>query len=72
VGVQETKKESFIDGFLNTAYKWMSWISKPAKGTASGILVGLRSSCFTLVSWHEFNSCVSIIIRNIVTILFGD
>jgi exonuclease III len=65
VGLQETKKETFTDGFLNTVCKGMSWNYKPAKGTSGGILVGLRTSCFTIQSWQEFQFCAVTMVRNV-------
>jgi exonuclease III len=46
VGIQETKKNSFTDGFLEAVSRNMTWHYVPAKGTAGGILVGLIDACF--------------------------
>jgi len=42
VGLQETKKESFQDSFLNYVNSGFCWHCLPAVGTAGGILVGLN------------------------------
>jgi hypothetical protein len=64
VGVLETKKSEFLDSFLEVAGRGMSWKYVPAKGTAGGILMGLKSVCFPLISWQEFQYAGVALIKN--------
>jgi exonuclease III len=47
VGIQETKKEDFFSSFLKnlSCPTVFEWHFLPAKGTAGGILVGVRLFC---------------------------
>jgi hypothetical protein len=52
IGFQETKKESFSNSFLknllgNRNFEW-NWL--PANGSAGGILVGVDTDIFKIVS----------------------
>jgi exonuclease III len=54
VDFQETKKKTFSPSFLdsNSLNKKISWNFLPAKGTAGGILVGVDSAWFEVLSWE--------------------
>jgi hypothetical protein len=43
----------------------MDWKFKHARGTSGGILIGLRYTYFSIVSWKEFKHCVVVIVKNI-------
>jgi exonuclease III len=64
VGIQETKKNSFTDGFLEAVSRNMTWHYVPAKGTAGGILVGLIDACFSILSCQDFQFGTAIMIKN--------
>ena len=51
--LQETKKTDFTKRFLNTiSVKFNIWKWLPANGTAGGIMIGLNSNCFSILSWY--------------------
>jgi hypothetical protein len=54
LGIQESKKENFSDGFLNAIDKNFVWKYVPANGTTWGILMGFKSSAYGIISWQEF------------------
>jgi hypothetical protein len=54
VVIQETKKETISNSFLESVSKNFSWNYKPAKGTAGGILVGMNNSGFDILGWQCF------------------
>ena len=66
VGIQETKKEKIDDSFLSfvSGYLEFKWCSLPAKGSAGGILVGLRDDLFEIVSYSCGSFCVSVQVLN--------
>jgi hypothetical protein len=43
----------------------MDWRFKSARGPSGGILIGLKSACFSIVSWKECKYCVVVIVKNI-------
>ena len=64
--LSETKKDLFTTDQLlvldkHDVFIW-NWL--PAIGTAGGILVGINSEIFSVVSWSILNNCVSCIIKN--------
>ena len=69
VGVIETKKEFFIQGYLKTLADNtpFSWFSLPAKDTAGGILVGCNSNKFSASVCDILNFSVSLIISDVKT-----
>ena len=66
MGIQETKKEKIDDSFLNFVFgrRDFSWCSLPAKGSAGGILVGLRDDLFEIISYSCGSYCVSVQVLN--------
>jgi hypothetical protein len=64
LGIQESKKENFSDGFLNAIDKNFVWKYVPANGTAGGILMGFKSFAYGIVSWQEFQYCGVAKIKN--------
>ena len=64
VGIQETKKDSFHQPYLEGIRKNFNWNFLPARGTAGGVLVGINSSKFDILSWDIRNFCVAMHIRN--------
>lgn len=64
VDIQETKKENFTDSFLNYINKDFSWSVLPAKGTAGGVLVGLKSRKCEVLASMIGDYCVSIMVKN--------
>jgi hypothetical protein len=66
VGIQETKKNDFQANVMNLIDKGMTWVSLPAKGTAGGILVGFKTLVFEVISWHLFEYCASVVVRNLI------
>jgi exonuclease III len=54
VVIQETKKETISNSFLESVSKNFSWNYKLAKGTAGGILVGMNNSGFDILGWQCF------------------
>jgi hypothetical protein len=64
IGVLETKKSEILDSFLDVAGKGFSWSFVPAKGTTRGILVGLKSVCFCLLRWQEFQFAGVALVKN--------
>jgi hypothetical protein len=69
VGVIETKKELFTQGYLKTlaGNTTFSWFSLPAKGTAGGILVGCNSNKFSASTCDILNFSVSLMISDVKT-----
>jgi exonuclease III len=53
IGFQETKKEKFSKSFLKSSLgnRNFEWNFMPTVGTAGGILVGLNSDIFEVISW---------------------
>jgi hypothetical protein len=66
VGIQETNKKDFQANVLNLIDKGMAWVFLPAKGTAGGILVGFKTLVFEVISWHLFEYCASVVVRNLI------
>jgi exonuclease III len=64
VGIQETKKPDFPSNLLNLIDRRMEWIVLPARGTAGGILVGLKAEVFEVMEWKLYDYCVSVIVKN--------
>lgn len=64
VGFQETKKENFQESFLNYIHKDFCWWALPATGTAGGILVGVNSLNFEVLSWQVGSYSVAAMIKN--------
>jgi hypothetical protein len=66
VGVQETKREEFPLNFLRnlTNLSPFSWHFLPTKGTAGGILVGVRDEKFLISSVSLYNSVVCCLITD--------
>lgn len=64
VGLQETKKESFTDSFLKYVHRDYSWKALPAVGTAGGILVGVNSNKFEVLSWQVGSYSLAAMIKN--------
>jgi hypothetical protein len=66
VGVQETKMEEFSLNFLRnlTTPAPFSWKFLPAKGTARGILVGVRDEKFLIFNASLYNSAVSYLVTD--------
>ena len=52
--------------FLNQVHRDFIWHFLPVDGTAGGILVGLNNKKFEVIAWRNTNSCVSVMIRNVV------
>ena len=66
VGIQETKRESFNDSYVNRGFIWQVL---PANGTAGGILVGLNEKKFEVTTWKNGSFSVAGIIKNCQIIL---
>jgi hypothetical protein len=66
VGIQETKKASFSDGFLGAVCKNMIWEYVTSKGSVGDILIGVKLDCFSILDCQKFNYCESLMIRNCV------
>jgi exonuclease III len=66
VGFQETKKDKFDDSFLNQVHKDFIWNYVPTTGTAGGFLVGLNSTKFEALAWRKTNSCIVVMIKNVI------
>jgi hypothetical protein len=69
VGIQETKKEEFSQNFLKILVSPVvfSYYFLPAKGTARGILLGVRADTLLVnnVQLHEF--VVSCVVQDLIT-----
>lgn len=65
IGFSETKKENFSDSYLKSLVgnKIFLWNFLPSKGSAGGILVGVHSDIFDVVSWEIRDFSVSCILR---------
>jgi hypothetical protein len=48
---------------LENISKFMDWNYVPTKGTAGGILVGVRSSVFEIINWQVFKYCISSVLE---------
>jgi hypothetical protein len=66
VGFQETKKEFLSNNVLNAINKNFSWNYIPAKGSAGGILVGVKQDSLEVLGWQGLKYCAVLIIRNII------
>ena len=66
VGIVETKCAAFSPHFLNyVAGPWeFTWIELPANKTAGGILAGIRSDLFDVISHRCYKYCLSVIIMD--------
>ena len=66
VSFQETKKESFSQSYLDSISlnKPFEWNFLPAIGTAGGILVGIDTNFFEVLSWDIKDFSVSCLLRN--------
>jgi len=64
VGFQETKKESFSYSFLNYIHKDFTWKALPTVGTAGGILVGVNTNKFEVLSWQIGSYSLAAMIKN--------
>jgi len=65
VGIQETKKRFFSSILFQLLCGLFDWNFLPASGTAGGVLVGLRTSKFNIISWDIKQFCVSALVSNI-------
>jgi hypothetical protein len=63
VGIQETKKASIEDSFLDSVNKYISRKYVLAKGLARGILVGFKNDLFDIISWQTFEFCVVAVVK---------
>jgi exonuclease III len=65
IGFQETKKEKFSRSFLKTILgnRNFEWNFRPAVGSAGGILVGVNSDIFEVISWDIKSFSVSTVVR---------
>jgi exonuclease III len=50
VGIQETKKASIEDNFLDSVNKYMNWKFVPAKCSSGGILVVFKNDVVEIIS----------------------
>jgi hypothetical protein len=66
VGFQETKKEFLSNNVLDAINKNFSWNYIPAKGSAGGILVGVKQDSLEVLGWQGLKYCAVLIIRNII------
>jgi hypothetical protein len=64
MGIHETKKVDLSCGFMNAINKDMARRFLPANGTAGGILVGCKNSCFDIVICSEGKYNISIMVKN--------
>jgi hypothetical protein len=65
IGFQETKQEKFSKSFLKTILgnRNFDWNFRPAAGSAGGILVGVNSDIFEVISWDIKVFSVSTVVR---------
>jgi hypothetical protein len=66
VGIQETKKSSIENGFLESVDKNMYWNCICAKGYVGGILVGFKMDVFEIIGWQTFELCAVAVVKNVV------
>jgi hypothetical protein len=64
LGIQETKKASFVDRELNAIDSNMNWNYIPAVGTAGGILLGFRNKIFEVLNWDNSQYCATAMVTN--------
>jgi hypothetical protein len=64
VGIQETKKSDFANSFLESAGRSMTWNFVHTGGTVCGILVGLRSEFFSILSWQCLQHAAVAMVKN--------
>jgi hypothetical protein len=64
IGIQETKKDKFEDGFLKILSGNMSWNYIPANRIAGAILVGFNNHKIEILSWLVYNFCAISIVKN--------
>jgi hypothetical protein len=64
VGIIETKKATFTNSSLEVVGRSLAWHYVPAKGTAGGILVGLKRASFSMLSCQEFKFGTTIMVKN--------
>jgi hypothetical protein len=66
VGIQETKKVEFLPGFLKnlTTPVTFNWFYLPAKGTAGGILLGVKEENFAISNISLFNFSISCMVAD--------
>jgi hypothetical protein len=65
IGFQKTKKEKFSRSFLKTILgnRNFEWNFSHAVGSAGGILVGVNSDVFEIISWDNKSFSVSTVVR---------
>lgn len=66
VGIMETKKKDFSDGFLRSL-SWnvpFNWCHLEAKGAAGGILVGTNSDLYIMNVGEILKFSVSVMVTN--------
>jgi hypothetical protein len=63
LGFKKQKKVDFPSNLLNLIDRGMEWIVLPARGTAGGILVGLKTKVFEVMEWKLYDYCVSVIVK---------
>jgi hypothetical protein len=66
VRISKTKKANFIVSFLDSVSRNFAWHFVPAKGAAGGILVGLKSSSFNILSCQDFKVGTTIMVQNLI------
>ena len=59
------KKRFFSSILFQLLCGLFDWNFLPASGTAGGVLVGLRTSKFNIISWDIKQFCVSALVSNI-------
>lgn len=66
VGIIETKKNSFSNGFLRslTGNTPFNWNYLPASGSAGGILVGLNSDLFSITVGDMLKFTISVMVQS--------
>jgi hypothetical protein len=64
LGIQETKKASFVDRELNAIDSNMNWNYIPVVGTAGGILLGFRNKIFEVLNWDNSQYCATAMVTN--------
>jgi hypothetical protein len=62
---KKQKKEKFEEFFLSSINSHFEWKVMPAVGAAGGILVGMRSSKFQVLSWQHHRFTVSVMIKKV-------
>ena len=64
VGFQETKKEVIADSSLEAVNRNFNWNYIPARGTAGGVLVGVRKDVLDILNWQYFQYYAVLIVKN--------